>query len=64
MSERKEKRNKAWHNLAYTFSGLWLLQWLIAAYTFEPKFAVGGAVTLCAVVCIIIGIDINKDVKA
>jgi hypothetical protein len=56
----KEKRNKAWHNLAYMFCGLWLMQWIIAAYTYEIKFAYGGGVTLLAVVCLIIGIDINK----
>ena len=49
--------------MAITFSGIWILQWLIAAYTLDLRFLYGGAVTLLAIAVIAAALDVMKDPK-
>lgn len=56
----KGTKRKLFERIAWVFSIAWLLQWIIAAYTLEQRFAYGGAVTLLAVGVILIGIDVDN----
>ena len=59
----KKNNNMLWKKMAITFSGIWILQWLIAAYTLDLRFLYGGAVTLLAIAVIAAALDVMKDPK-
>lgn len=56
-------KRKTFERICFLFAGIWLAQWLVAAYTLEVRFVYGGAVTLVALIIIALGLHEDMEMR-